>query len=243
MAISSLQSNDNDGAGSEPNQVHSVITTMGTVTAGSAIVVFNTLSDFAGVHNDLKCTDSQLNTYALLDQRNSNSAGGAATTASWLAVNVAGGANTVTNGFTSGADVEDFQAAYVIEVGGVAASPLVGHSGNTQNALANGTNNVLTGTVVVSSGQCPCRMYAIAMNTNGSGNPPTVGTGMTLIANAWGFGGSPNTVTVAYRDISVAGTYQGIFNQVAGTVDVTSNMVIVTSVGGTLLPIMGQTLL
>ena len=104
MAITTVQSLTNEGPNPGNTSVHSVATAfVGSVTAGNAIIAFNTLSDFAGAHLDLQCIDSLGNTYGSpLDQENSNAGGGAATTASWLAVNILGGACTVTNGFTSG---------------------------------------------------------------------------------------------------------------------------------------------
>lgn len=114
--------------------------------------------------------------------------------------------------------VEDFMAGYIVEVGNVAVSPYVGKNGSVQNGLASGTNNCVSGTITVTSGQVPCLMVALCMNTSvgGSHPTPTVGTGMTHVGDCWAFGGT-NGACVATQLITTAGNYQAVFNQASSS--------------------------
>lgn len=207
--------------GTQQQQATAVFQAFGSnTTAGNAILAFYTLSDFAGIHTDLAAADSSGNTYsAKLSQQNTSQSGGSQTIAAFVAGNIAGGADTVHTYLSTIGDSEDYQANYIIEVGNVAASPLIGNNGSTQNALATGTNNIVSGTVTVSAGQVPCILIGLAANSSGT-VAPTVGTGMTLIENTWNFAGVNNLATVAYQKITTPGNYQAVFNQV----DVASDM-------------------
>jgi hypothetical protein len=138
---------------------------------------------------------------------------------------------------------EDYTSMYAVEVGGVSSSPLVGHSGSVQNGLAPGTNNILSGLMTVTSAQVPCLLLALTMNGSGNGatpNLPTVGTGMTLLANTWLFGGSNPSAVVAYQLITTAGSYQSVFNQISpASEDINSVAVILQGVG-TPMPLASQ---
>ena len=240
VVIQSIQATDNSNLNTGGIQSHGVSQAFSSPnTAGNAIVNFATQSDYAGVHTDNVCSDSNGNTYQStpLDQESTNASGGAASVVSFTAANIAAGSNTVSNGFSAGNDVEDYWAAFSIEVGNVSATPLVGHSGNTQNGLAHGTNNLVSGSITVQSSDCPCILIAIACNTsNNSGgtNTPTPGTGMTgTVANTWGFQTTQYVACVAYRNITTAGTYQAVFNQVGSAAeDCTVNAVILRGSSG-----------
>lgn len=222
------QSKTNEGV-TQPTQQNGITTQFNSPTVrGNAIVAFYTVSDFAGVHTDLSATDTQTNAFTLQNQQNSNQAGGSQTVALLTATGIAGdtgAADTVSTFLSINGDVEDFQAAFLVEVGGVGALGVVGQSGNTQNALANGSNNAVSGNITLTAAQVPALMVAICTNSSG-GTVPTVGTGMTLLTNCWGFGGASGS-TVATRLITTAGTYQAIFNQANGAAtDITVNAVV-----------------
>jgi len=214
-----VQSVSGEGANPATTQANSVSATFASkATAKNTIVVFRTCSDFAGVHNDLTASDVEGNQFFFVGQANSSPAGGAQTIGTHFASNIIGDSTTgdvVTGGFSLNGDVEDFQSLYIIEVGNAHPSPLVGHSENPQNGLAVGTNNVTSGSITVTAAQVPCIMLAASMNSSGNGtvNGPTVGTGMTLLANAWAFQSGTPITTFAYQNITTAGTYAAIFNQ------------------------------
>lgn len=237
-----VQNTGNDGPGAV--QIHTIAAQFASKTvAGNAIVAFGTQSNFAGIAPDIELSDSASNfsNTVALDEQNSNIAGGAATVDMWAAQNIVGDpttADTVTQGFTGGASVNDYMAVYILEIGNVVASSIIGHSGNTQNGLASGTNNVNSGTAItVTSGQLPALMVALCMNTSTSGTAgtPTPGTGMSpALANTWAFAGvAPyNTACVATQLITSAGSYQAIFNQASSaSEDMTCQAVILQGIG------------
>jgi hypothetical protein len=139
---------------------------------------------------------------------------------------------------------EDYTAMYALEVGGVSASPLVGHSGSVQNGLSPGTNNILSGTMTVTSGQVPCLLLAMTLNGSFNGgvpNLPTPGTGMTFLASTWTFGGAIPCAALAYRLITTAGSYQAVFNQVSSaSEDINTVAVILQGAAGAALALGSQ---
>lgn len=218
-----IQFKTNEGTTPTNTQANSISTQFTSHTAaGNAIVAFYTVSDFAGVHTDMSATDTQLNTFTRQAQANSSATGGAASVAVITATGIVGdttAADIVKTALSTSGDVEDFQAAFIVEVGNAAG--VVGQNGNAQNGLAHGTNNVVSGNITLTSAQVPCLMVAIAMNTSGNGGAgsvPTVGTGMTLLSSCWAFG-SNNSSCVATQLITVAGTYQAIFNQASSVAE------------------------
>lgn len=181
-------------------------------TAGSSVLVFYTVSDFAGVHHDMSAQDTQTNPYTAYDQQNTNPAGGAASIIALVATGVAAGANSVNGYLTINGDVEDFQATYQLEIGGVVSrGSVVGSNGSTQNALAPGTGNVSPGSITLSAAQVPALIVAIAYNTSGNGShsTPTFNTG-SFLANCWG---STATCVISTQRVTAAGTYTPTFNQ------------------------------
>lgn len=193
--------------------------------AARTLGAFCTLSDFAVIHNDVIVTDTQGNSYTKVDQQNTNPSGGAASLISFYTPNIPGDGGgtpaTLTQGFSINGDIEDFLANFIFELSSVTANPLIGFKGNTQNALAPGTNNVNSGAAVsVLSNQLPAIMVACAFNTSSSGShpTPTVGTGMNLLTSDWGFGGAA-LACFAYQLITVAGNYQAVFNQASSATE------------------------
>lgn len=189
-------------------------------TAGSALLMFYTMSDFAGTHFDTAALDTQLNTYIRYAQQNTNPGGGAATLVALVTQGVAAGANSLNGYLTLNGDVEDWQATYQIEIGGVVPSGVVvGSNGSTQNALAPGTGNLSPGSITLSSAQVPALIIAMAFDTSDSGShpTPTVNTG-TLIASCWSASGSNNAV-VSYQYVTTPGTYTPLFNQASSATE------------------------
>lgn len=234
-----VQNIGNDGPGAV--QIHTIAEQFASkTTAGNSMVVFGTQSNFAGVAPDIELTDNgNFSSAVATNEQNSSQSGGAATQDMWVKANIVGDpttADTFTQGFTGGASVNDYMAVYGVEVGNVAASSVIGTSGNTQNGLTVGSNNINAGAgIVVGAGQVPALMVAAAFNTSEAGShaTPTPGTGMTLLANTWALGGGSNLLCVATQLITVAGTYQAIFNQASSaTEDITCQSVIFQGVGG-----------
>lgn len=235
-----VQNTGNDGPGAV--QIHTIAATFaGKMAAGNGMVVFGTQSNFAGVAPDIELTDSAGNFSSAVstDEQNSIISGGAATQDMWVKTNVVGDpttADTFTQGFTGGASVNDYMAVYGVEVGNVVSGAAIGFKGNTQNALAHGTNNINSGAgIVVGAGQVPALMVALAFNTSEADSTtptPTPGTGMTLLANTWAFSAAKNLACVATQLITVAGTYQAIFNQASAVAeDITCQAVIFQGIG------------
>lgn len=215
VILSSLEGPGPNPPTNPTGQVNSYSFAGPTTTPQSALIYFETLSDYGNLHTDLGLSDTQGNSWALLDQENTSRTGGAQTIASWLALNTKGGANTYTQALTSTGDTEDYQAGFIVEVGGITASPLLGHSGSTQNALAPGQNAIQSGLIAVSSAQCPCVLVGLGFNTSASGTPvaPTPGTGMTQLATCFGFHILSPGASVVYQYINAPGSYQALFNQ------------------------------
>jgi hypothetical protein len=230
MSIVQYKTNEGPGGAS----INGITTAFDSnVSSGSAIIAFYTLSDFAGTHTDLAASDTLSNTFTNYSQQNTSATGGAATVSALVAPGPSStGANTVATLLSSIGDVEDWQAAFIIEVGNTHTSPLVTTQGNTQNGLGTGTDNIVSGNIVISSGQVPCTIIAISMATNGT-SVPVGGTGMTHLADCWGFGSAPNLGCVAYRNITTAGTYQALFSNTGSTDDyATVAVVIQTNAAG-----------
>lgn len=214
------QSFSNEGVNPPDTQLHGISQPFAANTgAGNTIIVFGTVSDYSGVHNDSKMTDTANNSYVFKNQQNTSQTGGSATIWCYIAQNIAGdnvSPANVSQGFTIGGDVEDYQSFYALEIGYANTTSYVGVSGNTQNALLPGANAIQSGTITVSADQVPCMMIALAINSSGSGGSqsPAVGNGgMTLVANCWGFFSGQTCAAVAYQNITVAGTYQALFDQ------------------------------
>lgn len=181
--------------------------------AGNLIWVAVTVSDYAGAHT-ISITDTQGNNYMLLDQENDGRPG-SATVAHFYARNIVGDSSTpdtitVTWGY------DNYKGVLAVEISG--ASGLVGHSGNIQDSLGQGTNNVTTASVAVSSGQTPALLVALSYNTSGGSSDtggsgfggPTAGAGMSQVTQLWDYG--VNLGTFATREITSAGNVAATFN-------------------------------
>jgi hypothetical protein len=222
MALGIVQFKDNDGPANPLSQVNGVSTQFNNLTAQyNALLGLYTMSDYSLIHTDMGGSDTQGNVFTKQVQANTNQGGGAQSVGIVSAVNIPGDATTadiLKTAFTNGAHVEDYQANFIIEVGGVTAAPVIGSNGQAQNALAPGNGVIQSGTIYIAQSQCPAILIGAAMCTsqNGTGTycPSITSTGMTNIGVGWAFG-NLNLMRAAYQLITVQGNYQAIFNQVS----------------------------
>lgn len=236
MSLGIVQSQQTDVSGS--TQVNGITTQFPSkTTAGNAFAVFYSVSDYAGTHMDMSAKDTQLNSFTLQNQANTNPSGGAQSTAALTAYNIAGDpttADTITTYLSTNGDVEDDQTALIIEVTGVALTGAnSAQNATVSNALAQGTANLVSGTVNITSAMLPCIAIAIAFNTSATATPyaPTVSGGLTLLRNCWTFGTGYPLATVGYQIITTPGTYQAVFNQVSPAAsDCNVNLVVLPGV-------------
>jgi hypothetical protein len=150
---------------------------------GDAIWVAVTVPDFGGVHG-ISVSDTQGNTYFLLDQKNDGQPG-TQTVAHFYAGNIVGDSatpDTITIHWSS----DNYKGVLAGEIAGVTGAPLVGHSANIQDALDRGMNNVTSGAIPVASAQTPALLVALSMNTSG-GMSDTGGSGFGGPAAGSGF--------------------------------------------------------
>jgi len=161
--------------------------------AGATIWVAVTVSDYAGAHT-ISVTDSQGNVYKKLNQEN-DGAPGTQSIAHFYAANIPGDSSTPDT-VTVVWGWDDYKGVLITEIVGATSASLVGYSGNIQNGLGAGFNNVTTAGIAVSAAQTPALMLALSMNTfgglsntGGSGFPgPTTGAGFTQQALLWNWG-------------------------------------------------------
>jgi hypothetical protein len=181
--------------------------------AGNIIWVAVTVSDYDGAHT-ISVSDTQGNNYTLLDQENDGRPG-SATVAHFYARNIVGDSSTPDT-VTVNWGYDNYKGVLAVEISG--ASGLIGHSGNIQDALGQGTNNVTTGSVAVSSGQTPALLVALSYNTSGGASDtggsgfggPTAGNSMTQVTQLWDYG--VNLGTFATREITSPGNVAATFN-------------------------------
>jgi hypothetical protein len=184
-------------------------------TPGDTLWVVVTLSDYADAHT-LTVTDTQGNTYTQLNQEN-DGAPGSQTVAQFYASNIVGD-TTTPNTITLSTSYENYRGLLIVEINGTSASPLVGSSGNIQDGLAAGANNVTSGSIAVAANQTPALLLALSMNTSGGSSDtggsgfggPGYGTGFTPIAQMWNWG--LNLGTFESAPVSSAGSVAALFN-------------------------------
>lgn len=216
-----VQSVNNPGPSPPQQLVQSTAAQFAALTApGNALVTFYSIADQGGIATNMEAYDTQANSFTLQNQNNTSQTGGAQTLAVLTASNIPGDTSTgdtvtCSLGPPGGLSVGAYSASFLIEMGLVGPNPVVLQSGNVQNALAPGVNNVLSGNLVITSAMLPCTIVAMAMNTSGNGgagSTPTAGSSMTQLVQCWPYGSALNTGCVATQQITVAGTYQAAFN-------------------------------
>lgn len=174
-------------------ETNSVVQFNTPTTAGNTIWVAVTMSDYAVIHT-LVVTDTQGNTYTLLNQENDGSPG-YQTVAHFYAANIAGD-TTVPNTVTLSSTWENYRGMVVVEIAGTATPPLLASAANIQDGLPAGTNNVTSTPISVAAGQTPALLVALTMNTSGGSSDlggsgfgaPAAGSGFTQVAQMWNWG-------------------------------------------------------
>ncbi len=178
---------------SNNGELDSTVKFLAPTRPGNAIWVAVTTSDFGGIHT-ISVTDTQGNTFTLLDQLNDGPPG-SQTVAHFYAGNIVGDRGTPDT-ITVHWDFDDFKGILVGEISGVTGAPLVGHGANLQDALSAGTNNITTAAIAVSAAQTPALVLALCMNTSGgdasmggSGfGGPAAGAGFMQRSMLWDWG-------------------------------------------------------
>ena len=182
---------------------------------GDAIWVAVTVPDFGGVHT-ISVTDTQGNTYTLLDQKNDGKPG-TQSVAHFYAANIVGDTATP-DSVTVHWSVDNYKGVLAGEIAGVTGAPLVGHSANIQDGLNRGTNNVTSDAIPVSAAQTPALLVALSMNTSGGTSDtggsgfgaPAAGTGFLPRTVVWDWGA--NLATFETSSITAAGDAVPLFN-------------------------------
>ena len=183
--------------------------------AGNAIWVAVTVPDFGGIH-PIAVSDTQGNTYTLLDQQN-DGAPGSQSVAHFYAANIHGDASTPDTVTVSWA-YDNYKGVLIAEIGGATQAPLVGHSSNIQDGLAAGTDNVTAGPIEITAAQTPALILALSMNTSGgtsdlggSGAPgPAAGSGSNQVGMLWNWGA--NLATFATGTVTAAESSSSLFS-------------------------------
>ena len=236
MSLSIAQTKDNEGLSTNANggvQVNGVATTMtaSALTKGNTVLAVYTLSVDAqnGLpHTDLGGADNLGNTYTgpynEVSTPNLGSGGTAQTQAYIIGQNLATGGTSGNKGTVNtylnaagGGDTEDWQANFIVEIGGVPAGSLIATNGAVHNSVA---ANALFGggAVTIGANQVPAYIFATGQNTGApSGQSPTPTpiaqalAGATLVFSAahwnWGMGPGYEEAVTACWLVTTAGTY------------------------------------
>lgn len=182
---------------------------------GDAIWVAVTVADFGGVHA-ITVSDTQGNTYTLLDQKN-DGLPGTQTVAHFYAASIVGDTatpDTITVHWGS----DNYKGILAAEIAGVTGAPLVGHSANIQDGLDGGTDNVTSGAIPIAAAQTPALLVALSMNTSGGASDtggsgfggPGAGSGFLPRTMIWEWG--TNLATLETSSITTAGNAVPVFN-------------------------------
>lgn len=182
---------------------------------GDAIWVAVTVADFGGVHA-ITVSDTQGNTYNLLDQKN-DGLPGTQTLAHFYAANIVGDSGTP-DAITVHWGSDNYKGILAVEIAGVTGAPLVGHSANIQDGLDGGTDNVTAGAIPIASAQTPALLVALSMNTSGGTSDtggsgfggPAAGSGFLPRTMIWEWG--TNLATLETSSITTAGNAVPLFN-------------------------------
>jgi hypothetical protein len=184
--------------------------------AGDTIWVVATVSDFGGIHT-IAVSDTQGNTYTLLDQEN-DVGPGFQTVAHFYAQDIVGDAaipDTITVTWSD----DDYKGVLIAEISGTTSVPLAGHAANMQDGLGGGTNNVTAGPVDLTAPEAPALLLALSMNTSGGTSDTggsgfggaAAGTGMTQVnPPLWNWG--VNLATFVTANVTSAESISSTFS-------------------------------
>jgi hypothetical protein len=197
----------------------STIQAMASVTAGSTILVL-TFTNFTNIGAS-PVTDSQGNTYSLVQTAQSAAGPGNQKFYLYAAYNVAGGANTVTVNYATATTIRPI---LLLEVGGTAASPLDGSSNNDQSSPGTGAGAVVTG--AASNTVQPALAIGFSMPIFSNAVPAAVAP-YTSAGTFW-----INTTTgrCETRALTATGSQQATFTATAGTTEHLSLLIILNHV-------------
>ena len=198
---------------------NSGVTFTKVTTKGNTIWVAATVSDYGGVHT-ISVTDSQNNTYHLLDQGNDKTPG-SQSVAQFYASNIQGGSDTVTVNWSG----DNYKGVVAAEIAGVSASPLQGSGVDIQDGnITAGSDNVTSKDISVSAAGTSALLIALTMDTDGGGSDTggsgfcavSPGSGFTQIAQLWSW--SPtgqaacNLATLETKTVTGSGSVAGTFS-------------------------------
>ena len=164
--------------------------------AGSTLLIFSTVSNFAGTVVQLAQNvaggspaatgDATNGTYSTVEIGTDTGNQGWGIFAFQNAAAVSAG-TTFTANFSAG---DDYIGIVIVEVTGVATSSIITSVKNLAQVVAGaGTDNITSGTAVLGSSAC----ITIAMSADGvNSSGPTHGTGFTDLGSGWGWGTGTN---------------------------------------------------
>ena len=201
-----------------PFEGDSSVTFTKVTTKGNAIWVAATVSDYGGIHS-ITVTDSQNNTYHMLNQVNDGRPG-SQTVAHFYAANVAGGPDTITVNWSA----DNYKGVVAAEIAGVTGSPLVNNNANIQDGqLSLSDGNVTSRGMTVTAASNPSLRLALTMDTNGGASDVggsgfcalPAGPGFTLVTQLWDWSPSGsqacNLATLETRTVTASGAVTGEF--------------------------------
>lgn len=182
-----------------------VATLANKVLAGSTIYVIGMWPNFASTYPTMGVTDTAGNTYTQLDRINdlANKNLGIQGTQSmghWYCANVPAGTPTINMSPTPITN-EDWVAFLVLEIAGVHAAPLAGHTISINSNISPGTNNI---TVTATNSQPNALAIALAFDEVDDTTPtaPTAGTGFIGLPALWPFNTSASGLNCACCEYS-----------------------------------------
>jgi hypothetical protein len=175
--------------------------------AGSTIVVFATKSNFASNNFGTgDCSDGVNGVYTSLNLVYDTGNQG---WASYYFPNAA--VIPAATGVLISTPYEDYIGTVAVEVTGVLAASLAGHTGAVATPGGSGTDNISSGTAAL--GSAPVIIVAIA-NSDSNGLLASVGTGFTSALATWQWDGAGPSARVESRNVANPGTAGATFDAV-----------------------------
>jgi len=189
----------------------SLLVTRNGVTPGNALVAIGSCGTGGGVPS-FTCSDDAGGAYgSQLISTVPNDPTNHQCIFAFVAPNSAGGNVTTTVGF--GGSSVDFRGLALVEVSGVATSAVVGASaGQYQSAPGTATDAITSGLMTPSA--AAGILIGLALDTSGAA-VPTSGSGLSLVGNAWSFGGGSAQSVIVAKTLASASPVAATFTQSA----------------------------
>jgi hypothetical protein len=192
---------------------------LSNVQAGSSIYVVGTWPNFASSYPTMRVTDGT-NNYTLLDRHDDDTLFGLGiqgrqSMGHWYAANVPAGSYTIDLSPIA-QTYEDWVGLVAIEIAGVSASPLLGHTLNFQASVPPGSNSV---GATVPAASMNAIFIAVTFDDIDATPPtvPRVGSGFTDAGTLWDFTGHGTPAARAeYALVSTAGPQTATFDPQEG---------------------------